>query len=268
MPFHSPQSTKNTEANNRQIFILLSLLGIAIAFFIWLLILLFNNVIYLIPPSVEKQLGRLIVPVFAKQTQPSITQTTLNQLLDRLEANLPEKKSVVRDYQVLYIPQDTINAIAIPGERIIIYQGLLKQVESENELMMIMGHELGHFAHRDHLRGLGNALVWQIVIGSIFGDLGRVQGILQSVVNAQYSQAQEIQADKFGLQLLYKTYNHVAGATDFFVKISKKNQQKIDFLSSHPAPQKRIQKLENLITQSNYPLGKKTPLPSSLINPN
>ena len=50
----------------------------------------------------------------------------------------------------------------------VIYQGLLAQAESENELMMVLGHELGHFANRDHLRGLGRALLVQIAIAAFF----------------------------------------------------------------------------------------------------
>ena len=46
-----------------------------------------------------------------------------------------------------------MNAVALPGGNIVVFAGLLKEIKSENELAMILGHELGHFAHRDHLRG-------------------------------------------------------------------------------------------------------------------
>ena len=60
------------------------------------------------------------------------------------------------------------------------------------------------------------------------------------IVNAQYSQTQEIEADKFGLHLLNEYYHHVAGATDFFTKLQseKKINDNIAFLYSHPLPQK------------------------------
>ena len=36
--------------------------------------------------------------------------------------------------------------------------------------MMILGHELGHFANRDHLRNLGKTLAIRVAIASLFGD--------------------------------------------------------------------------------------------------
>ena len=210
--------------------------------------LLVNGLIQIIPTSVEQKLGAVVAPVYEKQAVDSPQQKTLNQLLDRLEANLPEQQQADNQYQVLYIPEDTVNALAIPGNKIIIYQGLLKEVGSENELMMVLGHELGHFAHRDHLRGLGNVLVIRMTIAYFLGDASIYKSIIASSIRAisqaQYSQKQEKQADIFGLMLLDKTYNQVAGATDFFAALSKKRKSNLDFLASHPAPAKRVKELK------------------------
>ena len=199
-----------------------------------------------------------------------LNKNTLNQLLDRLENNLPQKQHSQRDYQVLYIPEPTINALALPGDKIVIYQGLIEKVSSENELMMVLGHELGHFAHRDHLRGLGNSLLIRACLGFFLGDLGVFQipvgNSIETIANAQYSQSQEIQADAFGLTLLNKSYGHVAGATDFFRTLSKEQKNNISFLSSHPTSQKRIQELKQLIKQNNYLSKERSPLPQTLSN--
>ncbi|MGB5709345.1 MAG: M48 family metallopeptidase, partial [Waterburya sp.] len=165
-------------------------------------------------------------------------------------------------------PEDTVNAIAIPGNKVIIYQGLLKEVGSENELMMILGHELGHFTHRDHLRSLGNVLVLRITISSLLGNSSIFKPIvtttIEAISQAQYSQKQEKQADKIGLMLLDKVYNQVAGATDFFTTLSVQQKSNLDFLSSHPAPVKRIKEINKLIKQNKYSLGSLTPLPETL----
>lgn len=163
----------------------------------------------------------MIVPAYEQLAEPTPDQSTLNELLNRLEINLPPEQQQNRDYQVLYIPEDTVNALALPGDRIIIYSGLLKQAQSENELMMVLGHELGHFANRDHLRSLGRSVLMQIAIAYFLGDTGWIQSIAASgiaaISNAQYSQLQESKADEVGLTLLQKTYGHVAGATDFLL---------------------------------------------------
>lgn len=257
MAFHSPVSNNNPEPNNRELLTFLAMVIGSIILVIWLLSLLINNIINWIPVSVEQKLGSFIVPAYEQQAEKSAIQDKLNNLLNGLEKQLPKGEKYSRDYQVLYLPESTINALAIPGDTIIIYQGLLKDVQSENELMMILGHELGHFANRDHLRGLGNFLLVRIIVSSFFGDLGSLQSAVDfgnAIANSNYSQKQEIQADEFGLNLLYKYYGHVGGATDFFQRLSQENKLDIAFLSTHPSSKKRIKKIEQIITKQKYPI--------------
>jgi predicted Zn-dependent protease len=268
MSYHSPQSSKNESESNSQILIIVSMFLAAVILGILLFNLLVNGLISIIPPGLEQKLGAVIAPVYEEQAIDSPQQKTLNQLLDRLESKLPSQQRENNQYQVLYIPEDIVNAIAIPGNKVIIYQGLLKEVGSENELMMILGHELGHFAHRDHLRGLGNVLVLRITISYFLGDANIFNSIIatsiKAISQAQYSQKQEQQADKFGLLLLDKTYNQVAGSTDFFNRLSKKQKNNFDFLASHPAPAKRVKEINRLIKENQYNLGSVTPLPKTL----
>jgi len=267
MPYHSPQSSKNESDSNSQILGLASifLIGGIIAFLLFKLLV--NTIITFIPPSFEQKLGAAVVPVYEKQAVDSPQQRTLNQLLDRLETNLPAKQQD-NQYRVLYIPEDTVNAIAIPGNTVIIYKGLLGKVESENELMMVLGHELGHFANRDHLRGLGNILVLRVTLAYVLGDASVFKSIVASAVRAiskaSYSQKQEKQADKFGLMLLDKTYGQVAGSTDFFQKLAKESRRNFDFLASHPAPAKRVKEINKLIRENQYDTASLSPLPDSL----
>ena len=64
--------------------------------------------------------------------------------------------------------------------------------------------------------------------------------------------------------LLNQTYSQVAGATDFFAKLSQKQKANFDFLNSHPAPGKRVKAMKKLIKQNHYSSGSLTPLPETL----
>ena len=274
MPIELPPGTATYSENtpppsNRQLLTLLALFVMGIAIAIALAFWLAGALIWLIPTSVEQQLGRAIVPIYEAQAEASAAQNTLNQLLDRLEAHLSPKQDTERDYQVLYVPDETVNALAIPGDRIIIYQGLLSEIESENELMMVLGHELGHFANRDHLRGLSRQVLLQLSLSAILGDFGSIGAIatnsISALSNAQFSQRQEQQADRIGLTLLNQTYGHAAGATDFFERLSQEERSGLAILATHPPSQKRVRNLEHLIQQQGYRISEKTTLPSSLI---
>lgn len=256
-------SDRNSPPSKRQLLTLLGLFLGTIFLIIWVISAILNNLVWLIPINVEQQLGKVIVPTYEKLAKPSSTQDTLNQLLTKLENNITPKENN-RNWQVLYIPEKTVNAIAIPGDRIIIYQGLLNKVQSENELMMVLGHELGHFAHRDHLRGIVRQLGLQIVLSMILGNTGGLESsainVIQVISNAKFSQEQETKADEFGLELLNKNYGHVGGATDFFVELSKIKGLNLEILSTHPHPETRVKQLENLIKQRHYQIRNKTPL--------
>lgn len=268
-PGTADYSDRNVPTQNRSVLKLLALFIATVMVIVWLAGVLANGLVGFIPVQVEQALGAAIVPTYEAQSQPSPTQDTLNVMMDRIEQYLPPKMRDGRDFKVFYVPQDVVNAVAIPGDRIIIYEGLLAEAESENELMMIMGHELGHFSNRDHMRGLGQKLLFRLAIASLIGDVGTIGSIATSGVTAlsdsQFSQKQEIQADEVGIDLLNKVYGHVTGATDFFVRMSEKQDLRIAFLTSHPTSESRINRLEQLIQKQGYSIGERSPLPSTLV---
>lgn len=258
-------SDNNPPPKNRQLLVLLGLFVGTIVLIVWVVGWIASGLVWLIPPSVEQQLGQVIVPIYEAQAQPSATQDSLNDLLGHLETHLTSDLHDGRDYQVLYVPEEVVNAIAIPGDRIIIYEGLLQEMDSENELAMVLGHELGHFANRDHLRGLGRQVALRLALAYFLGDAGTIGAIATSSTNliadAQFSQQQEYQADEVGLTLLHQLYGHAAGATDFFQNLIEKERLNlnVEMLASHPASEKRVKRLEELIKERGYEVGERLP---------
>lgn len=139
---------------------------------------------------------------------------------------------------------DTPNAFALPGGKILITKGLLDNIQSENGLMFIIGHEIGHFVNRDHLQGFGRQLTMTAVL-SLFGLGSEASGLfnLSKIPLRSYQRNQELEADAYGLELLEKTYGHIDGADEFFEHISKKESaaEKVlaQFISTHPPSDER-----------------------------
>jgi predicted Zn-dependent protease len=159
---------------------------------------------------------------------------------------------------------EEINALALPGGHIVVFSGLLKEIRSENELAMILAHELGHYARRDHLRGMGRGLGMTMLLATLFGQDSRAAGFSAgffSGLEMRYSQQQESAADSFGLQLLTARYGHAGGATDFFERLADKAGSRFDYLlASHPHPHARIASLQRMIADAGYRLAETLPL--------
>ncbi len=217
-----------------------------------------------ISPQTEQKLASFFAPKKDLKKGQSTKEQWLQSLVDQMEA----KKCVQLPYPITVqvSPSKEVNAMALPGGRIVVLSGLLKRVRSENEMAFILAHELGHFKHRDHLRGLGRGLVFAVVSTLIGGSDGAISGLVQKSVQvseSSFSRDQESAADSFALDVLNCTYGHVSGATDFFRHMPKKQDPGAfgHYFSSHPENQRRITALVKLQRQKHYHEGKRLPLP-------
>ncbi len=229
------------------------------------LTLLTGWIVHHLPVDAEVWIGKEIL-----QQEPGIPSPPLKKRLDALVECLPQGSPLKRyDFSVRLIESDTVNAVALPGGTIVVFSGLLKEVASENELSMILAHELGHFAHRDHLKRLGKGIILGAASWLLFKNSSQpFLFTFVSGLDARYSQSQEEDADMWGLHLLYRRYGHVGGSVDFFARLLKKKRQgRLAYLfASHPHPQKRIERLVAVAREQKYPVKAVEPLGSDIQN--
>jgi Zn-dependent protease with chaperone function len=221
-----------------------------------------NLVIPRISTELEDRLSVLFRSAYDKEDRNSPAARKMQKLLDELVSAGEFKE---REYRVHLVPNIMVNAMALPGGHIVVFSGLVNSVESENELAMILGHELGHFQNRDHLRGLGRGLVLMLLSTVTLGVDSSVSQLLQSMlVNTEmrFSQKQELQSDLWGLDLLVRKYDHAGGATDFFIRMGDKEKlSRFGYLfATHPFPEKRVRALNDLIEERKTPILPTTPL--------
>ena len=259
MKFVSKELRNNVNVSSRnplkEFFLLLgSLLGIVLVIYIGLGFAV-DLIVPRLPVSIEKRLGKMFSSAYmAKKDQKYRTQ---EEELQRILNGLAQSIEIKHNYKVYIIPDKQANAFALPGANIIVTSALIEQIEMENELAFVLAHELGHFANRDHLRGLGRGLVLLAISTATFGADSSLSQVLQkSLKNTEmrFSQEQEKAADLFALKLLNATYGHVGGATGFFKTMAEKEKRKylLYFFASHPYSQDRIDILEGEIDKNGY----------------
>ncbi len=141
----------------------------------------------------------------------------------------------------------TLNAFAVPGGYLYVYTGLIKYLDSEDQLAGVMGHEIAHAALRHSTQQMtqlyGIDALRQIVTGKT--DPGLLEQIALSLASLKFSRNHESQADEYSVIYLCSTSLNAAGAAGFFEKINGKSGAPPEFLSTHPDPGNRIKKIQS-----------------------
>ncbi len=193
---------------------------------------------------------------FGKESMPE-EQAKLQSLVDSLAPCLALPYPIT----VSLVKSEVVNAMAVPGGKMVVFSGLLESVSSTNGLMFILAHELGHFKNRDHLRLMGRGIVLSILAMLAFGGDSGISDILASTINlrtAKYSQSRESQADHTALRTLHCHFGHVGGATELFEALKSQEEgfdfEMLHYFSSHPELQQRIDDLHRLSQELGFPV--------------
>lgn len=183
-------------------------------------------------------------------------------LVDRLAQHWPDSPYTFR---VEIDDSEMANAMALPGGLIIVTQGLLDQVESENELAFVLGHELGHFRNRDHLRALGRGVVLAMFFAVVTdSDVSGIGIKVTDITLRGFSRRQESRADEFGLTVVNAEYGHVDEAWRLFERWDINDNSYADlitYLSTHPDTSDRIVDMKRYAQEAGWRMqGDTTPL--------
>lgn len=141
------------------------------------------------------------------------------------------------------------NAFALPNGTVVVTDELLRLIDNDADLLAaILLHEIGHVERKHSMRLIAETLATSLAIDYFFGDLGGMievfAGLSNTIVQNQFSQKLEWEADNFALQQL-----EILGleSESFAVAMEKlaetlPEESKLDvFMQSHPLMKERIQ---------------------------
>jgi len=165
---------------------------------------------------------------------------------------------------------NTVNAFALPGGQIFITTGLLQRLETEAQLAGVLAHEVGHVIARhgaEHLarQQLGAALVNAVgVAASETPEQGQQAAVVAQAINQliglRYGREDELESDRLGFQFMTNAGYNPQGIVELMqILNAASGQNPPEFLSTHPNPNNRVERLQELISE-RYPQG----IPASL----
>lgn len=208
----------------------------------------------------EITLGLQAAPELIQEMGGEARDSKLNSYIDKVGnkilANTEAGKSPFKFEFYLLADNKTVNAFALPGGQVFITMGLYKLLKSEDQLAGILGHEIGHVINRhgsEHMakQELTQQLVQATQVASGGYDQGMIAQYVGQMVNMKYGRDDEIESDKYGVKYLIESgYNPEAmiEVMEILNDAAGKNRSP-EFLSSHPNPENRIQKIKEYIEQ-------------------
>ena len=155
-------------------------------------------------------------------------------------------------WEVNLIGSKQINAFCMPGGKIAFYSGILDTLKmTDDEVAMVMGHEIAH-ALREHSRErMGKAAATNIganVLSSVLGlgNVGNtVLGASANLLSLKFSRDNETEADTVGLELAARAgYDPRAGITLWRKMQQASKGAPPQWMSTHPASDSRIKEIE------------------------
>jgi len=159
-------------------------------------------------------------------------------------------------WEVVVFDDDQVNAFALPGGKIGVYEGLLGVAENQHQLATVMGHEVAHvLAHHANERvstamaAEGAMRAVEVLAGGPSPGQRRLMAALglgaQVGIILPFGRDQESEADLLGLDLMAKAGFDPRESVDLWQNMSAAGgEAPPEFLSTHPAHQTRIQNLQ------------------------
>lgn len=182
--------------------------------------------------------------------------------LRKLTANCKDADGIPLNFKVYDVID--VNAFACPDGSVRVFSSLM-DIMSDDELMGVIGHEIGHVIKR-HSK---NALKQELLTGALMDAAGAANGKVamltdsqlgalgQTLMNAKYSQKQESEADDCGYDFLVANGLNPWGMSMAFEKLmgsegDAKQSTIQKMFSSHPDTKKRIEKMAKRAQKDGY----------------
>jgi predicted Zn-dependent protease len=215
----------------------------------------------------EIELGRQAAPEFEKEFggryRDLAVQAYVRSVGERISRSTTHPDL---PYQFAVLNSQIVNAFALPGGPVYVTRGLLEKLTTEGELAAVLSHEMAHVNARHAAQEMTRRMGVQIlldVIGAAAGrggtgaggaqylrNLGKVVGTL---VDLKYSRDQESEADRLGLDYMAAAgYDPEQRVRLFRMFETLERSKNIEWLSTHPNPEHRIETVQKIIREK-YP---------------
>lgn len=163
-----------------------------------------------------------------------------DQALQKMAARLSDQIDSPYDLRIRVLNHPMVNAFAVPGGNIVLFDGLIKDATSPEMVAGVLAHEFGHVVHRDSTRLMLQTAGSAGILGMLLGDFAGGAAVLlvsDQLITASYQQEAESNADAFAHDTLRRARLPSGPMGEFFLRMKEQGGDVSGVLShlvSHP----------------------------------
>ena len=206
-----------------------------------------------IQPEMQEMLGhRTLASLDRLIAKPSRLPKEERARIAEVLWGFMEHEPDVAGYELQFRRMGAPNAFALPGNIIVVTDELVKFVHSDDELLAVLAHEIGHLRARHALRLVlqqsGIAVLATVVAGDAVGVTILAAAVPAMLLDARYSRAFEAEADELAFAHLARhgvSPRAFAAVMRRFADDARRrepNDPLMRYLSSHPPTEERIRR--------------------------
>lgn len=215
-----------------------------------------------LPVSVEQQLGRYSASFIKHQgfSESKLSSARQKQLQTLFSAVTPAEitsRSNLR-LRLMHFPGPA-NALMLPDGTMILSDELVALAKSEDALVSVMLHEIGHYHYRHSIQMAIRSSLITISLMWVTGDVSGIgDTLLQSAVfvnEMQFSRAMEREADDYAITYMKRQGRSLVAMRQIFSALGEQQPEKRkriqlpDWLSTHPAMKERVEHIGDAIRE-------------------
>ncbi|XP_071553853.1 metalloendopeptidase OMA1, mitochondrial-like [Temnothorax nylanderi] len=223
----------------------------------------------------EKKLGKMVLEAHLEAHKQDLVPHShpaykrLVRVIERIFTSNKDLKSM-RDTQwtLTVINTPLTNSYILPGGNIFVSLDILKIIENDDQLGIILAHEMAHSLLLHSLEALSDRLLWDFLIAipillvwAIFPDLAAAiihmigERIVNIIYNLPFSRVLENEADEVGLKLAAKACIDIREAVVFWATMRTLTEMhtlppELPWISTHPAHGDREKHLNEAMTKA------------------
>lgn len=223
----------------------------------------FNSAAQSFSVGEEKKVGEQLLYA-VRSSFPIIDDPDLHRYISDIGQEVLEVAGIQYfNYRFYIVESDQFNAFAAPSGLIFFYTKLIESMNSEDELISVMAHEVGHVVKRHlasrmskgaviNIATLGAALA-AIALGGGAAAQGVLAGSLAAGQSAQlhFSRQDEIEADLLAYQWMQELHRDTEGQKRMLQTMRRitryRSEQIPQYLLTHPNPEARLDYVQSLI---------------------